>query len=655
VRRPAVALLALAGIGAIVPGAGGAAPSSGRELADRCIAIESLTGARFGAFHLKPTGLGVYLLHERNGQLLNATRAGQLGRAFRATRFSEWTLKRLTRRAIAIRSRTGRHQLAVSPSTGGLILRRSGRGGARSRFRLTPARGCRRFPEARVGAVRTSRARTRARAVRGFADLHLHITADMRAGGRIIHGRAFHRFGIPRALGGDARTHGADGSRDVTGNLLRTGLPFGTHDTDGWPSFDGWPVHDTNTHQQVYYVWLKRVWRAGLRLVVAQTVEDEPLCRIVPRRRYPCDETRAIARQIRRLRALQRYVDAHSGGPGRGWFRLVYGPRQARRVIQRGRLAVVIGVESSNPFGCSLWMDRPQCTRADVDRGIERLHRLGVRSLFVAHWVDNALAGAALEGGVRGVFINVFNRFQTGRYFTTARCPRPGQGEEMRTLSRGEMEIVAGFYPAVAPLVEEGMPTYPAGRRCNPRGLTKLGRYALQRLMDRHMLIEADHLSERARESALALARRRGYPLVSSHTHTGGHWTPAQLRRLHAIGGIATARLDTAPALARELVRLRPAALGTDVGGFSSLPGPRADAARRPLRYPFSSTGFRFVRQRTGRRVYDLNTDGMAHYGLLADLVADMRQQGARAALRSLFGSAEAYLRMWRRAWRYGA
>ena len=69
--------------------------------------------------------------------------------------------------------------------------------------------------------------------VHGFADLHLHITADMRAGGRVIYGRAFHPRGIAQALGGDARTHGADGSRDVTGNLLRTGLPFGGHDTDG--------------------------------------------------------------------------------------------------------------------------------------------------------------------------------------------------------------------------------------------------------------------------------------------------------------------------------------------------------------------------------------------------------------------------------------
>lgn len=495
--------------------------------------------------------------------------------------------------------------------------------------------------------------------VHGFADLHLHITADMRAGGRVIYGRAFHPRGIARALGGDARTHGADGSLDVTGNLLRTGLPFGGHDIHGWPSFTGWPTHDTNTHQQVYFKWLERAWRGGLRIVVAQTVEDEPICRIVPRRAYPCDETRAIARQIRRLRGLEEHVDAQSGGRGRGWFRLVYDPAQARRVISRGKLAVVIGAESSNPFGCDARLGVPRCGRADVKRGIARLHRLGVRSLFLAHWVDNALAGAALEGGVKGTFINVFNRFQTGRYFETARCPRPGQGEEVRTLSDAELDVLADLYPAAAPLADERMPSYPPGRLCNRRGLTALGRYAVRRLMDRHMLIEADHLSERARDSVLAIAARKRYPLVSSHTDTGGTWTPAQLRRLHAIGGIAAARLDVAPALARTVLRLERyrqprerlgVALGTDVGGFSSLPAPRADAARSPLRYPFRSAGFTFGRQRTGTRVFDLNTDGVAHYGLVADLLADMRQRGRGRAVRSLFRSAEAYLRVWRRA-----
>ena len=40
------------------------------------------------------------------------------------------------------------------------------------------------------------------------------------------------------------------------------------------------------------------------------------------------------------------------------------------------------------------------------------------------------------------------------------------------------------------------------------------------------MLIEADHLSEKARAQVLAMAEARRYPLVSSHNGTGGAWTP---------------------------------------------------------------------------------------------------------------------------------
>jgi hypothetical protein len=53
----------------------------------------------------------------------------------------------------------------------------------------------------------------------------------------------------------------------------------------------------------------------------------------------------------------------------------------------------------------------------------------------------------------------------------------------------------------------------------------------------------------------------------------------------------------------------------------------------------------------TGERVFDLNSDGVAHYGLFADLLAQMRSaDGGAAATRSLFGSAEAYLQAWEAA-----
>jgi hypothetical protein len=208
------------------------------------------------------------------------------------------------------------------------------------------------------------------------------------------------------------------------------------------------------------------------------------------------------------------------------------------------------------------------------------------------------------------------------------------------------------------------MSSYPPGRQCNARGLTALGRHLVTRMMDSHMLIEVDHLSERARATVLRMAERRRYPLVSSHTDTGGTWTGRDLRRLYAIGGFAVARPAPAGPLAMRVVelarlsrRVRGAGvgLGSDTGGFAALPGPRPDAGANPLRYPFRSFDGKVVfdRQRTGERTFDLNVDGVAHYGLFADLLADIVSgRRGREAVAVLFRSAEAYLRTWRLALR---
>jgi hypothetical protein len=650
------------------------------RLANACFALRSVETGRFvgsvgeafradqptlsgaAAFFWKPATLLSFLPQDQQGKLLAVRDGGAIGPAETPGPGTQWAVKRIGRNTASVSFFADGRQLAASPS-GDLALVGARAGGRARLFSLVRTGGCTPFPEADVGAAgRPSRGTDRKGDIVGFADMHLHITANLRAGGAVLSGEPYDPYGITEALGHDADVHGADGSLDVTGNLLRTGLPFGTHDIHGWPSFAGWPVHGTITHQQTYYVWLKRDWMAGERLVVAQTVEDQPICEIEPVKTHSCDETEAVRQQIYSLRGLQDYVDAQAGGKGRGWFRLVYNPRQARRVMEQGKLAVLIGIESSNLFGCSERMDVPQCGRRDIDRGIRNARRLGVRTVFPMHWTDNAFGGAAVEGGGRGTFINVLERFQTGHYFRTGACPEPGQGETMGTLSPFQLNFLSLYFPAAKPIAQEAFPTYPAGIQCNSKGLTPLGAYLIRRLMANHMLIEMDHMSEWARESVLRMARRRDYPLVSSHTGTGGFWTPGQLKLLYALGGMAAARADTAPALAARVEELKGdrskrhffgVGLGTDTGGFSSLPGPRPDASQTPVSYPFRGyyCNVTFQRQQTGSRTFDLNTDGLAHYGLIADLLADMGQHGGKPAVRTLFRSAEAYLRMWQLAY----
>ena len=52
------------------------------------------------------------------------------------------------------------------------------------------------------------------------------------------------------------------------------------------------------------------------------------------------------------MHELERYIDAQAGGPGKGFFRIVETPAAAREVIARGKLAVVLGIETSNLFDC---------------------------------------------------------------------------------------------------------------------------------------------------------------------------------------------------------------------------------------------------------------------------------------------------------------
>jgi hypothetical protein len=287
--------------------------------------------------------------------------------------------------------------------------------------------------------------------------------------------------------------------------------------------------------------------------------------------------------------------------------------------------------------------------------------------MFVGHWINNALTGTALEPGAKGIFINLLNRISTGHYFTTGRCPAAGQGATVLTLPASVLVSLTHFFRVAASVVGRGMPRYPAGLQCNADGLTPLGRYVIERMMATHMLIEVDHMSEAARDTVLTMAERARYPLVSSHNGTGGTWTAAELRRLYRLGGFAAVTPAQGPALAQKINAMaayRPAGhtalgvaegvgLGTDTGGLGSLPAPRTDAASSPLPYPFRSYDGKvtFTRERTGTRTFDLNHDGVAHYGMLPDLLADaQRAPGGHRALALLWGSAEAYLEMWQRA-----
>ena len=69
-------------------------------------------------------------------------------------------------------------------------------------------------------------------------------------------------------------------------------------------------------------------------------------------------------------------------------------------------------------------------------------------------------------------------------------------------------------------------------------------------------------------------------------------------------------------------------------------------ASPRPFTYPFTNEfGVRFDKQVSGNRTFDFSVDGMAHYGLLPELMESYRvsltNSGDAAIYESMMNSAE--------------
>src|ERR671917_419779 len=133
----------------------------------------------------------------------------------------------------------------------------------------------------------------------------------------------------------------------------------------------------------------------GLRVFVNLFVENRVLCELYPLKKNSCDEMDSVRLQARRIRELQNYIDAQEGGPGKGWFRIVTDPFEARRVINGGKMAVILGIEISRLFDCRLYRNVPQCSKAQIDRQLAEVYNLGVRQMELLNKYDNALGGVA--------------------------------------------------------------------------------------------------------------------------------------------------------------------------------------------------------------------------------------------------------------------
>lgn len=662
--------------------------------------------------YLKPADLGTYLLRDTEGRYLVEGAAGTLGRAAAlesdVTRNEDgyvspalWDFQpsEAAPGRFLLRNRATRRYLA----TDGLVAEAA----SAARVALYRSAGCAEFPElTRDATGQVRKTRFADGALFGFVDAHEHMLSNLAFGaGGVFHGAPFHPLGVEHALGSCEPFHGPDGRQDMVGYffggapftpvkaagvLLRGDIGEFYHHTAGYPAFTDWPRSwDSATHQTMYYRWIERAWLGGLRLMVQHATSSQVLCELAQgigtqRPRFSCNEMVSADRIFEATYALERYIDAHAGGPGQGWLRVVKTPAEARRVIGEGRLAVILGIETSNLFDCfvNARAGHPRCDAERVRARLDEYYARGVRVLFPVHKFDNAFSAG---DGHRG-FIEIGNVCNSGYYgnFTNVDCPDVPSVFDHGPVSFGGMNMPRAVYDAPPPIDTSNLATAPVGvlgpylgklsepplpgEYCQNAGMQPLGETLLREMMRRGMIIEVDHMPRRAYKRAYELLHQYDYPAAGTHGNDNRG-------DLYSLGGISTTGLPRCQAPGEPDVgrgfRGRIASIaaqggypaqgfGFDFNGFAGGPRPRfgpnarcSGPQSKGVTYPFTSFGGDVVFEppRLGDRAVDFNSEGMIHIGLLPELIQDARNMGmSDADLEPLFRSAEGYLRMWERA-----
>ena len=506
----------------------------------------------------------------------------------------------------------------------------------------------------------------------GWVDLHTHPMINLAFGGKLVHGGpdvgsllpqdvnckgATRASSMEQALGDDRPSHGGWNAFSFPcGDELRKtviqGFQQGNHALvtnnpgRGAPEFLDWPKWNDITHQKMWFEWIRRARDGGLRVMVALATNNKTLGDAVAGPGDgPTDDKASADLQLMELKS---FVGRHSD-----FMEVALGAADVKRIVQANKIAVVLGVEIDNlgnfnklPPG----MLSGPAGEGIISGEIQRLYNAGVRYILPIHVMDNAFGGTAIYQSD----FNTANLREAG-HFWDIECADIGDEITFTYTEVSDPLRAAGAFVKLGldPLRRSGpgpeCPPAGAGTKSkghrNVRGLTPQGIYAIKQMMKRGMIVDIDHMSDHAAEGTIQLGEQFDYPLVSGHngirgvagSHSENNRSRRQLERiskLHGMFGLGTDGVhksawanqyqramnimgypDADPS--KAVYRSGAIAFGTDLNGLVKGPQPGGGS-----RVAYSAA---FPRSSAGSKTWDYNTDGVVHYGMMADFVVDVR------------------------------
>jgi hypothetical protein len=383
----------------------------------------------------------------------------------------------------------------------------------------------------------------------GWADLHCHPMAQAGFGGLL----AGHMHGPIEDLGSCLHEHGGNHSspRHPAGMALQADLLNKGNDgslaVPGWTvgesqpgdqlGFQSWPRFDDLIHIKTHQDWIRRSYDGGQRLMVALVVHNELLASLASQ--FPPwfvggqNDRDTVEPQVQMLKEFVEH--------NKDWCGLAKTPTQARALIEKNKMAFVLGLETDSVNG---WIkesdfyhpDGKTMTSDEIRDMIypyfKYLRDLGIVQINLVHLTDNAFGGMALYEPM-----SIYNTFQRtgnipvpedGYHEVDGITPRPADeqiSKPVPVLPEELQGVVEGAAKLIGIPLPQGWtnPDPPIGNR-NVRPMSGAGRVALRVAMQLGMVIDMDHMSEKCTADAFDIAmsidetpHHQPYPLIVAH------------------------------------------------------------------------------------------------------------------------------------------